>query len=169
MSCQSNELEWRNCVALKAESIFWYNFVFKLFKTIIFIIWTMEGNICQKGTWVQAGWKLFPCHHCNLLSICLSLSSAPVPLPLIPISHRTLFTGTLPLRDFAVPLYVVFCKSSSHNMVDFPFGQGSATFQRWACQTAPVGGEESGLLVWSGQRAPGRLCCTETSPTSTFY
>lgn len=33
------------------------------------------------------------------------------------------------------PLYVVFCKSNSHNMAYFPFGQGSTIFQTWGWQT----------------------------------
>lgn len=94
----------------------------------------MEGAICQKGARVQAGWKLLPCHCFNPLSTCLPLPSAYA-LP-----TNTLFSCTFPFLNIAVPLYVVFFKSSSHNMVDFPFGQGSATFQRWACQAqTPLG------------------------------
>lgn len=40
----SDELEWRNCVAFKAQSTFYYVL------TIIFIIWTMEGGHLSEGS-----------------------------------------------------------------------------------------------------------------------
>lgn len=60
---------------------------------------------CQKGACVQAGWKLFPCHPCNLLTVCLSaILLGTVPLPLIPIIHRTPCSWALFLSGILQPL-----------------------------------------------------------------
>lgn len=100
-----------------------------------------------RGTFVKRERGLKETENCFpvvLETLCLPVRHSPQPLcrPHQQLTvHKTLLFFTLPLHHIAVPLYVVFCKSSRHNMVYFPFGQGQRPSKSGGARHRPLWGK----------------------------